>query len=104
MENCLPATSWVYISCCQPYWLLLHPFSLNSLSELTIVQADPCSGMVTPQLILNALRHNTILVSVMLANNETGVIQPVAEIVNAVKRLATLLRLPVNYCLQILPV
>lgn len=78
---------------------------------MTIVQADPLTGMVTPQLILNAFQPNTILVSVMLANNETGVIQPVAEIANAVKRLVTLLnscvimicfRLSQDYILAIL--
>ena len=39
----------------------------------------PCTsqGLVEPAELVAALRHNTKLVSVILANNETGVIQPV---------------------------
>ncbi len=38
------------------------------------------SGRVEPAAVQAALRPDTVLVSVMYANNETGVIQPVAEI------------------------
>src|SRR5947209_5248748 len=37
-------------------------------------------GVVEPQALRAALRPNTRLVSVMLANNETGVIQPIREL------------------------
>ncbi|MHB1412186.1 MAG: IscS subfamily cysteine desulfurase [Thermoleophilia bacterium] len=37
-------------------------------------------GLVAPDELLKAFRDDTILVSVMLANNETGVIQPVADL------------------------
>ena len=40
-------------------------------------QAD---GLIDPEEIRRALRPNTRLISVMLANNETGVLQPVDEI------------------------
>ncbi len=39
-----------------------------------------CEGMVDPEDVRRALRPETRLVSVMLANNETGALQPVAEI------------------------
>lgn len=37
-------------------------------------------GMVLPQELVKAIRTDTILVSIMAANNETGTIQPVAEL------------------------
>jgi cysteine desulfurase len=48
-------------------------------SEVTIVPVLP-SGRVDPEAIRDALRPSTRLISVMMANNETGVIQPVEEI------------------------
>jgi len=43
--------------------------------------ADPLpSGLIDPEAIRAALKPNTRLISAMLANNETGVLQPVEEI------------------------
>jgi len=47
--------------------------------ELTILDVDG-AGMVDPAAVEGALRPNTVLVSVMLANNEVGTINPVAQI------------------------
>ena len=47
--------------------------------EVTLVAPEP-GGWVHPRAILDALRENTLLVSVMQVNNETGVIQPIQEI------------------------
>ncbi len=47
--------------------------------EVTFVPCD-AQGVVHPDEIRRALRPNTRLISVMLANNETGAIQPVEEI------------------------
>ena len=47
--------------------------------ELTTLPAD-AEGRVAPQDLENAIKDDTILVSVMAANNETGAIQPVAEL------------------------
>ena len=47
--------------------------------EVTLVAPEP-GGWVHPGAILEALRENTLLVSVMQVNNETGVIQPIGEI------------------------
>jgi cysteine desulfurase len=38
------------------------------------------NGLIDPGAVRNALRPNTRLISVMLANNETGILQPVEEI------------------------
>jgi cysteine desulfurase len=46
---------------------------------VTRVPPEP-NGRVAPEAVAAALRDDTILVSVMAANNETGVIQPSAEI------------------------
>jgi cysteine desulfurase len=45
------------------------------------------SGVVDPGEIAAAVRRNTILVSAMAANNEIGTVQPMAEIVGAVKEV-----------------
>jgi len=47
--------------------------------EITWVEADPY-GMVDPAEIRRAIRPETILITIMHANNETGTIQPVSEI------------------------
>jgi cysteine desulfurase len=47
--------------------------------ETTFVAPQP-SGLIDPTDILRAVRPQTRLISVMLANNETGVLQPVEEI------------------------
>jgi len=47
--------------------------------ETTFVAPQP-NGLIDPTDILRAIRPQTRLMSVMLANNETGVIQPVEEI------------------------
>jgi cysteine desulfurase len=48
-------------------------------AEVTIVPVDS-SGRVNPAAVSDAIRESTILISVMHANNETGVIQPIEEI------------------------
>jgi len=63
-----------------------HPSVLEPIAELerrgravTIV-APSRDGVVSADAVLAALRDDTRLVAMMLANNETGVIQPVAEV------------------------
>ena len=41
---------------------------------------SPSAGLISAQQISNSIRESTVLVSVMLANNEIGAIQPIAEI------------------------
>jgi cysteine desulfurase len=47
--------------------------------EVTFVAPLP-NGLIDPADIARAMRPNTRLISVMLANNETGILQPVEEI------------------------
>jgi len=52
--------------------------------EVTQVPVDRY-GLVDPQAVAAALRDDTVLVAVMLANGEIGTIEPVAEIAQVVK-------------------
>ncbi|MGA7755000.1 MAG: cysteine desulfurase family protein, partial [Candidatus Sulfotelmatobacter sp.] len=47
--------------------------------EVTVLPVDG-RGLIDPADVKRALRPNTKLISIMMANNETGVLQPVAEI------------------------
>jgi cysteine desulfurase len=47
--------------------------------KITSVEVDE-TGRVNPQDVADAIRDDTILVSVMHSNNETGTLQPIAEI------------------------
>jgi len=47
--------------------------------EVTFLPVDG-RGLVDPEDVRRALRPNTKLISIMMANNETGVLQPVAEV------------------------
>jgi cysteine desulfurase len=55
--------------------------------ECAIVQPRP-DGTVDPQALSDALDPDTVLVSVMLVNNETGAIQDVAEMCRAVREFS----------------
>lgn len=54
-------------------WLLRSGF------EVTLLPVD-AAGMVDPEDVGRAVRKDTVLITVMHANNETGVLQPVREI------------------------
>ncbi len=47
--------------------------------EVTFLECTP-QGLIEPAALQAAIRPNTKLVSIMFANNETGVIQPIAEL------------------------
>jgi cysteine desulfurase len=59
-------------------------------AEISYVSVDS-SGRVDPQAIESAVRDSTLLISVMHANNETGVIQPIEEIAEIARRHSVLL-------------
>lgn len=52
---------------------------MEGLIDLTVVGVDN-HGRVDEAEVMNALRPDTVLVSLMLANNEVGSLQPVAEV------------------------
>lgn len=53
--------------------------SRNEGFEVTVLPVNP-EGFVSPDSLKETLRPDTILVSIMAANNEIGTIQPVAEL------------------------
>lgn len=69
-----------------------HPSILECFKTLekrgVVVTYLPCSaeGVVSLEAIEEALQDNTVLVSVMYANNEVGTIEPIAEIGKIVRR------------------
>lgn len=52
--------------------------------EVTYLQPDP-TGRIAPESLAPALREDTILVSVMTANNEIGTLQPIRELAETAK-------------------
>ena len=63
-----------------------HPAVINTMKaledegfEVTFLPVDE-KGFVTPKQVEEAIRDDTILISVMFANNEIGTIEPVEEI------------------------
>ena len=58
--------------------------------EITYVPVDE-HGVVDPQAVRDSLTDQTILVSIMLANNEVGVLQPVADIAAAARERGILM-------------
>ena len=57
----------------------LQAMEREGIAELTILPVDEY-GLVTAEQVANAIREDTVLVSVMFANNEVGTIMPIPEI------------------------
>ncbi len=56
----------------------------NNQAEVTYVSCNE-KGIIDPKEIKTALKENTVLVSVMYANNEIGTIQPIQEIAKQIR-------------------
>lgn len=63
---------------------LLFDLQKNDKIELTLISPNE-NGIVEPEEVLNSLKENTILVSVMYANNEIGTIMPIPGIAKKLK-------------------
>ncbi len=55
-------------------------------ADVTYLRVDK-DGLVNPKDVKEAIRENTILVSIMYANNEVGTIEPIAEIGEVLKNI-----------------
>ncbi|KAM6305022.1 selenocysteine lyase [Aegotheles albertisi] len=67
--------------------LPLEQLAAESRAEVTFVPVSPRSGQAEVDDVLAAIRPTTCLVSIMLANNETGVIMPIAELSQRLRAL-----------------
>jgi len=70
-----------------------HPAVLNTLKELeakgfevTYLQPDEL-GNISVESLQNALRKDTILVSIMMVNNETGAVMPISQMAKLTHKL-----------------
>ena len=70
---------------------VLHPMQRLEARgfEVTYLQPDE-TGYVSAEALTQALRPDTILVSVMMVNNETGAVMPIREMIRATRRLSPL--------------
>ena len=92
-----------------------HPAVLDPLAklarrgfEVTLLPAtaspDPRAGLIRIEQLAAAIRDDTILVSIMLANNEIGAIQPLAEIGQLCKHRGVLLHTDATQAVGKIPV
>jgi cysteine desulfurase len=76
--------------------------------EVTLLGVEqhgsPRAGLLNPQKVADAIRHDTCLVSVMLANNEIGIIQPLADIAAICKAHSVLLHCDATQAVGKIPV
>lgn len=76
--------------------------------EVTLLDVEPDgsprAGCLDPQRVVDAITDSTCLVSVMLANNEIGVIQPIRQIAEACHERGTLLHCDATQAVGKLPV
>ena len=66
---------------------ILEPFLILEKEGFEVTYLPPDSqGIIEPQSALQALRPETILVSIMHVNNETGALQPIAQVAALLKK------------------
>lgn len=65
---------------------VLDAFEKLGAIDVTYVPVSKTLGFVDPVDVLRAIREETVLITIMLANNETGVLQPLKDICVKVKQ------------------
>ena len=75
------------ISCAMEHKSVLEPLAILGKRgfEVTLLPGN-AAGRVDPAQLRDALRDDTLLVSIMQVNNETGVVQPIDEIADCLKQ------------------
>ncbi len=83
-------------------WLGRRGFEVTLLAPRSA--PDSQAGMISAAQVAEAIRDETVLVSVMLANNEIGVIQPLAEIARESHRRGVLVHTDATQAVGKIPV
>ncbi|KJE92049.1 selenocysteine lyase, variant 1 [Capsaspora owczarzaki ATCC 30864] len=68
--------------------LVLEALVAEGAIELSVVNVAQQTGVVNVDAVVAAVRPETVLVTIMLANNEVGTIQPIAAISAAMQELS----------------
>jgi cysteine desulfurase len=91
-------------------WTTEHKATLDTLAalqhegrEVRLLEVD-AQGNVDPEALANALREDTILVSLLLANNEIGTTQPVSEVSRITRARGILLHVDAAQAVGKMPV
>lgn len=58
----------------------------DKIADVSFVKVDK-DGIINPEDIKKAIKENTVLISIMYANNEVGTIEPIAEIGELLKEI-----------------
>ena len=66
---------------------VLRQLEKDNIADVTYVPVSSSSGCVIVDNVLSAICPNTVMISIMLANNETGVIQPVGHICHLIHKM-----------------
>ncbi|XP_033724839.1 selenocysteine lyase-like [Pecten maximus] len=67
--------------------LVLENLAEEGIASVTFVPASQKTGCVMKEDVIAAVRPSTCMITIMLANNETGVIQPIKEIFESIRHI-----------------
>ncbi len=84
---------------------VLEPLRQLKKEGFSITELNPESdGLILEENLINALRDDTFLISIMLANNEIGVIQPIEKIFKICQKNNIKLHTDAAQCLGYIPI
>jgi len=83
---------------------VLEPIRQLENEGFTFTEISPQeNGLIDPETLLKAIRKDTFLISIMLANNEIGVIQPIKDIAQICKSRDIIFHTDAAQCIGYLP-
>jgi cysteine desulfurase len=98
------------VSVCTEHRAVLDPLDRLTQGDFSVTllnveqHGSSRAGWLNPERVAEAIRDDTVLVSVMLANNEIGVIQPLAEIAAVCRHRGVLLHCDATQAVGKIPV